>query len=166
MRYKFSISHVPGKSLLMADALSRALCSDARREDTLLEQATTDYACQVLQSLPATERQLERIRIHQEEDEECRQAAAYSKEGWPSRQSLSGVMKHYYSIVAEISVHNGLLMRGNRIVIPASLRLEMFDRIHTGHQGISKCRERARQSIWWPGLSRQLEELVKNCSTC
>ena len=75
-------------------------------------------------------------------------------------------MKHYYSIAAEISVHDGLLMRGNRIVIPASLRLEMLDRIHTGHQGISKCRERARQSIWWPGLSRQLEELVKNCSTC
>ena len=139
MRYKFSISHVPGKSLLMADALSRAPCSDVRREDTLLEQATTAYACQVLQSLPATERQLERIRIHQEEDEECRQAAAYSKEGWPSRQSLSGVMKHYYSIAAEISVHDGLLMRGNRIVIPASLRLEMLDRIHTGHQGISKC---------------------------
>ena len=59
MRYKFSISHVPGKSLLMADALSRAPCSDVRREDTLLEQATTAYACQVLQSLPATERQLE-----------------------------------------------------------------------------------------------------------
>ena len=57
-------------------------------------------------------------------------------------------------------------MRANRIVIPASLRLEMLDRIHTGHQGISKCREQARQSVWWPGLSRQLEELVKNCSTC
>ena len=57
-------------------------------------------------------------------------------------------------------------MRGSRVVIPAALRLEMLDRIHTGHQGISKCRERARQSLWWPGLSRQLEELVKNCSEC
>ena len=51
-------------------------------------------------------------------------------------------------------------------MIPSALRLEMLDRIHTGHQGISKCRERAKQSLWWPGLSRQLEELVKNCSTC
>ena len=57
-------------------------------------------------------------------------------------------------------------MRGNRVVIPAALRLEMLDCLHTGHQGISKCRERARQSLWWPGLSRQLEELVKNCSVC
>ena len=57
-------------------------------------------------------------------------------------------------------------MRVRRIVVPAALRLEMLDHIHTGHQGISKYRERVRQSIWWPGLSRQLEELVKNCSTC
>ena len=42
----------------------------------------------------------------------------------------------------------------------------MLDRIHTGHQGITKCRERARQSIWWPGLSKQLEEMVKCCTEC
>ena len=42
----------------------------------------------------------------------------------------------------------------------------MLDRIHTGHQGITKCCERARQSIWWPGLSKQLEEMVKCCTEC
>jgi len=45
-------------------------------------------------------------------------------------------------------------------MIPSALRLEMLDRIHTGHQGISKCRERAKQSLWWSGLSQQLEELL------
>ena len=47
-------------------------------------------------------------------------------------------------------------------MIPTAL----LDKLHTGHQGISKCCERARQSIWWPGLSKQLEELVKCCSEC
>ena len=42
----------------------------------------------------------------------------------------------------------------------------MLDKLHTGHQGITKCHERARQSIWWPGLSKQLEELVKCCLEC
>ena len=46
------------------------------------------------------------------------------------------------------------------------MRLEILDKIHTGHQGITKCRERARQSVWWPGLSTQLEELVKTCPEC
>ena len=127
MRFKFTISHVPGKDLFMADALSRAPCSEAIEEDLLFEKETGAYACQVVQSLPATEKQLERIKHHQEEDEECRQAAQYSKDGWQSKQSLSGVMKHYHSIASKISVQDGLLMRANRIVIPASLRLEMLD---------------------------------------
>ena len=57
-------------------------------------------------------------------------------------------------------------MRNNRIVIPSSLHSDMLDKLHTGHQGITKCRQRAQQSVWWPGLSKRLEELVTNCSEC
>ena len=32
--------------------------------------------------------------------------------------------------------------------------------------GITKCRERARTSVWWPGMSKQVEDLVKNCQVC
>ena len=57
-------------------------------------------------------------------------------------------------------------MRGGRIIIPTSLRTEMLSKIHTGYQGITKCRERAWQSIWWPKMSSELEELIKNCMEC
>ena len=96
----------------------------------------------------------------------CKQLKTYCEKGWPSRQELPGAVKPYYSVSAEISVQDGLIMRGSRIVIPASMRLSILDKIHTGHQGISKCRERARQSVWWPGLAKQLEELVKSCPEC
>ena len=39
-------------------------------------------------------------------------------------------------------------------------------KIHEGHQGITKCRERAKQSVWWPGLSKQIEDLVEKCDKC
>ena len=77
MKFKFTISHIPGKNLLLADALSRAPISEAVNEDLFLQQETAAYVSTVVQSLPATEKQLERIRRHQEEDEECRQAAEY-----------------------------------------------------------------------------------------
>ena len=166
MRYKFTISHVPGTSLQVADALSRAPCSNAMPTDVLLQTETAAYVDIVVQTLPATEKQLERIRRYQEVDEECQEAVRHTRSGWPSRQSLSGAMKHYLNVAPQLSEKDGLLMRGSRIVIPTALRLEMLDRIHTGHQGISKCRERARRSVWWPGLSRQLEELVQNCAVC
>lgn len=42
----------------------------------------------------------------------------------------------------------------------------MLSKIHEGHFGISKCRERAKQSVWWLGLSSQLRGVVENCSKC
>lgn len=102
MQFSFTILHVPRKSLLVADALLRAPCSNPVDEDTLLHQETA--------SLPATEKQLERIRQHQEEDEVCQQVAAYHQSGWPSRQMIAGAARHYFPVAAELSVKNGLLM--------------------------------------------------------
>jgi hypothetical protein len=66
----------------------------------------------------------------------------------------------------EFTVHDNLLFKGTRIVIPHSLQNEIVNRVHDGHQGIVKCRERARSSVWWLGLSSQLEAVVKNCQKC
>ncbi len=62
MRFKFTIAHVPGKSLLLADALSRAPSSEVANEDFVLQQETAAYVKAVVQNLPAIEKQLERIR--------------------------------------------------------------------------------------------------------
>ena len=108
MRFKFTISYVSGKNLIMADSLLRKTSSCSRK--------TAAYMSTVVQSLPATEKQMEGIRQHQEEDE-CRQAVEYCQSGWPSRQSLTGVMKHYHAVASNLSVQGGLLMRGNRVVV-------------------------------------------------
>ena len=107
-----------------------------------------------MRSLPASDKVLEEVKQKQE---------TYCKEGWPERTALTGAIRPYYSVLSEISVQNGLLMRGNRIIIPSEMRLQMLDKIH---QGIEKCRRKARVSVWWPGLAKQLEELVKNCPEC
>ena len=44
--------------------------------------------------------------------------------------------------------------------------MEMLERLHEGHLGLVKCRRRASQSVWWPGLGSQIEELIVNCSNC
>lgn len=57
-------------------------------------------------------------------------------------------------------------MKGQRIVIPETLQPEMLDRVHDGHMGITKCRLRAQQSVWWLGLSTQIAKLVAQCEVC
>ena len=53
--------------------------------------------------------------------------------------------------------HNSLSVKARCIIL---------DKIHTGHQGIQKCRERAKSGVWWPNLSNQIEDLVRECPTC
>ena len=166
MRYQFTITHIPGKDLVIADMLSRAPANPPSSDDLLLNQEARAFVNVVIQGLPASDEQLERIKGEQKQDDVCKQIKTYCKDGWPEKHVVTGALRPYYPMRAEIAIEDELLLRGSRIVIPASMRLEILDKIHTGHQGIKKCRERACQSVWWPGLSRQLEELVKNCPEC
>ncbi len=45
------------------------------------------------------------------------------------------------------------------------MRREIRDQLHQGHQGIEKCKNRARQAVYWPGINYELAVLVSQCST-
>ena len=62
----------------------------------------------------------------------------------------------------ELSVNNGILLRGNRLIIPSSLHLEIIEKLHSGHQGFTKCQQQAKDSVWWPGIKKDIEEKVSN----
>ena len=72
----------------------------------------------------------------------------------------------YWKCRGQLSLHNELLLFGNRIVIPSHLRKEILTKIHQGHQGIQRCRLRLVTSVWWPGASKDIETLIQNCPQC
>jgi len=46
------------------------------------------------------------------------------------------------------------------------LQQEILQKLHEGHQGIVKTQLRARTSVWWPGVSKQIQRFIQNCNTC
>ena len=46
------------------------------------------------------------------------------------------------------------------------MRKGMLKKIHEGHLGIDKCRKRGKEVLYWPGINRDIEQMVKNCSYC
>ena len=161
MRFHFTISHVPGKQLTIADTLSRAPSDSPSTTDHTFEQESQIFVKAVIQSLPATEEHLQQIKESQKWDATCIQLKQYYQFGWPEVHSKD--IQPFQSVAAELSVENELLLKGSRNVIPTELRSEMLDKLHEGHLGITKCHARARQSVWWPGISQHLAEKVKNC---
>ena len=91
----------------------------------------------------------------------------YCNKGWPNKDTLSGPVKPYFQFIGELNVQNGLLLKGSRMSFLLLYKLKCWiGCILLIRSIIQKCWQRAQQSIWWPGLSRQLANLVNNCSRC
>jgi len=97
------------------------------------------FVSAVIQNLPASEKRLEEIKEYQERDHECQQIAQYCRDGWPEKRILPTAVRPYCELASEISMVDGLLMRGSRIIIPLPLRQSTLEKLHIGHQGITKC---------------------------
>ena len=75
-------------------------------------------------------------------------------------------VSQYQQIKQELSVSNGVFLRGTRIIVPEKLRDRMIMLAHSGHQGIVKTKRLLRDSVWFPGIDRMVEEVVKGCLPC
>ena len=92
----------------------------------------------VMSCLPGREKRIQK----QEEDEVCKQLKKYCQSGWPNEHQVQDTLKPYYSVSAELTMQQGILMC-NRMVVPSSLHSDMLNKcLHMGHQGITKCRRR------------------------
>ena len=87
--------------------------------------------------------------------------------GWPeTKQEIEPLIAEYWTHRDEIGVYNGVLYKGDRVIVPTALRKEMMKRIHASLQGQQACLRRAKDALFWPGMSSQIKEAVSNCSLC
>ena len=164
MKYCFHVEYVPGKSLVVADALSRA---PVRGDDSGIADIVDEYISVVTDLWPASDHQLQRIRDETRKDSQLTALLRILQTNWPlTKSALTIEVKPFWDGRHLFSQIDGLILRGNQLVIPRSLRAEMMKRAHEGHFGMVKTKSRAREVIWWPGMNNQLEQMIINCDIC
>ena len=166
MRYSPEVAYVPGKQQTTPDALSRAPVNIPEKTDVMFLEEVEHYATTTVTVLPATEKRLQDIFTAQKDDEVCADVRRYCHEGWPTFMPQIPLLRAYWESRNHLAIINDLLFYDERIVMPHCMRIDTLKIIHEGHLGISKCRSRANQAVWWPGLSKQIEEVVSACHTC
>ncbi|KAL8584885.1 hypothetical protein ACOMHN_037588 [Nucella lapillus] len=166
LRFSFTICHVPGKELYTADALSRAPQDADNLPDGDFTELVEVYLNAVLYTLPASDQRLAQIRAELKKDDTLCVVMHYITNCWPDKQQLNKTTKQYKAEAGNLTVHNGLLMKGRQLVIPSSLRHDILCHLHDGHQGILKTKENAYNSVWWPSIAKDIEGMIKTCPEC
>ena len=84
--------------------------------------------------------------------------------GW--HDTNQPALRPYQFRSSEMSVQDGCLLWGSRVVIPPHGRAAVLRLLHEGHPGITRMKTLARRYVWWPGIDSELEDSVKHCSKC
>jgi hypothetical protein len=166
MRYDFEVMYVPGKHLMVADTLSRAPLPFIEQNDYELGDETQAFVQMIVSCIGLNDITILKVLEEQNKDPTLTKLKKILTEEWPPIKEVEPTLKPYHSVKDELSVDNGILLRGTRMIIPPTLQPWALQKIHEGHFGITKCRLRARESVWWPGISSAIEDMVKSCHVC
>ncbi|XP_042148639.1 uncharacterized protein K02A2.6-like [Ixodes scapularis] len=159
-QYAPTIVYKKGTELVIADLLSR---------DCIKNESAGAYTddIQVMAIVPMSPETMEELKRDISQDKEIQEVIQATKEGWPNTtRGLSDPMKLYWSFRDEPAVYEDMLFRSDRIVIPKTWRNRLLVQIHAGHLGINSCLKRARETVYWPGLTTDIKCYVERCATC
>ena len=126
-----------------------------------------EFEIHVLDSGNFSEPMLQKLKDETQKDSELQQLNAVVMDGWPQiKDKTPGESRPYWNYRDEISCYQGMLFKGDRIIVPHSLRPEIPHRIHEGNFGIGKCRARARGAVFWPSINGAIDEMISQRGTC
>ena len=102
-----------------------------------------------------------------EKDPVLKQVLAKIKTGWPKTGAhLPSELQPYFNRRLQLTVHEGCILCGLKVVIPSALRKRVLEEIHDGHTGIVKMKSMARIHVWWPKIDLDIESTVSKCTAC
>ena len=100
-------------------------------------------------------------------DEEMIKLKEIIMSGWPvQKNDVPLEIRTYFPYRDELTVQDGVVIRGERLVVPKSLRAKMTEKCHAGHLGINASLRRARDALFWPGISADVRNYVETCGVC
>lgn len=159
--YQYDLVYTPGKQQANSDALSRLPIPD--------KPGVTPPCADVVKLLEVVDSSLVKVDAIQSwtrKDPTLSAVVHHTQQGWPSSTNLDPELQTYRSKEAELSVHDGCLLWGCRVIIPPQGRQNVLQLLHDGHPGMCAMKRLARERVWWPGIDADIEETVKVCNTC
>ena len=157
-KFDITLKYRPGREMVLADSLSRLP----------MNRPTDQIPLEVCVSLiQFSRKRLEELREATKTDPTLNKLAKYIINGFPEfRRNTHQDTHNYWSFRDELSIEDGVILKGSQAIIPESLRPQYLSDVHVGHQGVTRCQQRARSCIYWPRINEDVETLVATCEPC
>ncbi|XP_043916150.1 LOW QUALITY PROTEIN: uncharacterized protein K02A2.6-like [Protopterus annectens] len=155
--YEYEIVYKPGKHHSNVDVLSRLpLPGHPKEEETedrvLMMEDITLVSARELSGWTRKDPVLSRV-------------FQLVQQGWATQQT-DPVFQPYVVRKTELSVQDGCVLWGARVIIPPPGRSALLQQLHQGHVGITRMKALARSYFWWPKWDHDIDVAVKECNTC
>ena len=168
-QYSITVVYKPGKDMHLADTLSRSCLPETSLPDDnyVLQFYEELQAVDMVQDLSLSAPKKAEIQDESRNDKELQCLKQTVQRGWPStKHELPYELRSYYDLRDEISYQDDVLFRGQRVIIPKSMRASTLVKIHRSHLGVHGCTRRARDVVFWPGMTADIKQHVEKCEVC
>ena len=159
--YHFKVRYIPGLTNDVTDCLSRL---GFQKDSISLPKL---HVNQIFSQLKARSDSLHNLWLATQDDDKPAILKHIIQQGWPKTiKEVPIKVQKYWTFREELTIEDGLVLKGTRIIIPNNKREEILKLIHEGHLGLNKCKMRAKETVYWPGINEQLGQLMLNCQLC
>ena len=156
--YNVELNWIPGKEMIFNDHLSRNINTEKTNVPT----------CKGLDlKIHARSEKCASLTAETSKDETFVALKNQIIKGWlPMRSECLKSLQDYWNYRDELSILDGLVLKETCIVIPNQCREELLNQLHQGHFRIDRTKLKARDSVYWPGIIKDIEIQNKTCNTC
>ena len=142
----FDVQYKKGKEISLADALSRVTPTPVEEDGIQLPIVAVNL---IMSNLPVSSTEIELICEETSKDSTLTLLRCYFHMGWPNDcRMLPQELHTFWNYREDLSMENGLITKGARLLIPSTLRKKVLEQIHDGHLGIEKCMLKARDPVF------------------
>ena len=170
--YEYDIIHVPGKTNVAPDAMSRypndsgAADVKSKQDARIDEDHSKAFAVLQSQMVPGsiTWDDINNASAH---EEECIRLREVIEQGFPmSRNELHESIRTYFQMRDDLYIIDNTIFKGRKMLIPKSLRAHILEGLHAAHQGVVGMKANARERFFWPGLDADVKLKRDQCQKC
>ena len=166
----FKVVYKKGTDIPVADVLSHMTPMDPEDNIQLPIMAVNMITTWILMSVESQgsfSNKLDQLRKSTVQDEQLTRLKAYISTGFPcNKKNLLTDLHEFWPHMEMLSIESGLITCGNRIILPKVMRPEILQYVHKGHQGKERCLLRARNPVFWPKMTYDIQQLIEKCIIC